>query len=1513
MARSSIQSSAQGMSSLLGSPQSVSGERKHPAVPLRLVFRCSALVLMSFGLAGSAHAASLYWVGAAGGNTSVASNWKTTNPTACGGGDAGAAPGSADVAIFDADCDNNAAIDANLSVAGIDLNLGYVGTVTQNAGITVTVGSSNYVQAAGTFSGGNSAITLQKFTLSGGTFTSTSGTLTFGTGIQETIFTVSGGTFTHNSGTVTCAHGSGGGHRLGTIDVVTSLTLNNLTINGVGNNDSCDVATGDTLVVVGTLTLTEGNLGGPGTVEVQGGMTHSSAFDGSNGDAGGASGLINITGAGTRTINITGGGNLTPLTLNAANVTLNGPTSGTTIVEGNLTIQAGTFVGGAGTVDLNGVFTQSGGTFTAPSGTFSIGTDNNETIFSISGGSFNHNSGTILFNHGGINVRTGTVNVVTSLTLNNLTINCPTAGSGMDIATGDTLIVAGTFTQTNGFLNGPGALEPRGNVTIATTADGGDVALTFAGTAAQTYTNNGGNEPDGTYTINKTAGTVTLATNMDISAVGQDLTVTAGTLNLAGFNLTVNDVFTLSASGTLQLQGGETVSTIDTVSSGSTVTYDGTASYTTALAAGNTYSNLTFNGSGGVWEPNGAVTVSGTLTLTAGTFDLDGQNLTNTGGSFVNNATLRLTGGETLTGFTNDTDSGTVAYDGAASYTSLVAGNSYNHLTFNGTGGSWIHTATLDVNGTLTITAGTVNSNGQNVTLAGDWSNSGTYTSGSNTVTFDGSGAQTLTTGGTGTGQDFQNLTVNKSAGTLSLATNALDVDGTLTVTAGTFSPGTLATTVGALTVGGGTFTGGSGTHDINGAVTISSGTLTATSGTMTVSGNFTHSGGTFTHNSGTVTLDGTDQTLSGATTFNNLSKTVTTARTLTFPSGASSTQTVVGTWTAKGASGALLSLRSSTDGTQWRIDPQGTRSIEYLDVKDSNNVNATGITTAGLNITDSGNNTGWNFNSAPSAANLTTPAQATDGSGYASFQTLLSDPDNNQTRLRVQYSLDDGSNWRQAYIASASSTAGNVTVSNGSTVTYQLTGIPTNRGNALLTVAWNTKHADNGGGAIDSRPTLVRVRVTPNDSTVDGTAVTSSRFQVDDEAPRGLTSFSVAASGSTLRASWTPVAEEDFSHYELWYGRESTAVAERDATLASEWDQDNDRALTKTATVSTTIAPLSPLPDGTYTVKLWAADAFGNEATLAARTVTIDTTAPTLASDLAKPPPSLEDIAERIRRGETPSRTPTALQLQELEKAAKIRRLREARNLQEFLERLLPQGAFERLDATIASVTKTLRSAARTAIRTVRTRLASLFGFSAREFAALRTLARQSKADPPDLSLAERRDAALSDLSGFIPKVTGRLVVTTTTLWSRIRGILVRAREERLTLATESERRVARLVAPAGRGLRAASVLVRGAVETARRVYAEPLRITDVSVADLTKTSAVVTWQTNRLARGKVNFGPSPLYGEERFEDSFTTRHRLVLRLLPRGTKIFFEVLATDLRGQHAFDAYYSFTTPGE
>ena len=119
------------------------------------------------------------------------------------------------------------------------------------------------------------------------------------------------------------------------------------------------------------------------------------------------------------------------------------------------------------------------------------------------------------------------------------------------------------------------------------------------------------------------------------------------------------------------------------------------------------------------------------------------------------------------------------------------------------------------------------------------------------------------------------------------------------------------------------------------GTVTVAgSGTLQSSTGTITVSenGNWSNSG-TFTPGNSTVEFAGTSHAINGSATFYNLKCTVAGGQ-LTFE--ANKTQAVTSTLTLTGTSGNLLRLRSSTDGTQWKINPQGTWSVNFVDVKRS-------------------------------------------------------------------------------------------------------------------------------------------------------------------------------------------------------------------------------------------------------------------------------------------------------------------------------------------------------------------------------------------------------------------------------------------------------------------------------------------------------------------------------------------------------------------------------------------------
>src|SRR5262249_11971959 len=115
---------------------------------------------------------------------------------------------------------------------------------------------------------------------------------------------------------------------------------------------------------------------------------------------------------------------------------------------------------------------------------------------------------------------------------------------------------------------------------------------------------------------------------------------------------------------------------------------------------------------------------------------------------------------------------------------------------------------------------------------------------------------------------------------------------------------------------------------------------------------------GTFNANAGTVTLTGSNQTITGTNTFYNLTKSVTSPATLTFPS--SVTTTILGALNLNGTAGNLLTLAPSAAATQWFLSVPVNTSATYLSVSYSTNPGGAIFCTTGC--VDGGNNYGWAF-----------------------------------------------------------------------------------------------------------------------------------------------------------------------------------------------------------------------------------------------------------------------------------------------------------------------------------------------------------------------------------------------------------------------------------------------------------------------------------------------------------------------------------------------------------------------
>jgi hypothetical protein len=195
--------------------------------------------------------------------------------------------------------------------------------------------------------------------------------------------------------------------------------------------------------------------------------------------------------------------------------------------------------------------------------------------------------------------------------------------------------------------------------------------------------------------------------------------------------------------------------------------------------------NITINGSQ-------ALTVSGSNTLTVY-------------GTFINNGTFSPgIGTVSFYATSNDTIGGTTS-------------TSFYNVNFRDLTSSVVKylTSNINVQGSLTLyPGGTLNMNGKNITIAGNWINNivagqGNFISGSETVTFNGSSTQAI--GGTTT-TTFPNLVISPGS-TVQLATSTI-VNDNFTVSSGTFN---LSSSSYLLTVSGnftnnGTFNAGNGT-----------------------------------------------------------------------------------------------------------------------------------------------------------------------------------------------------------------------------------------------------------------------------------------------------------------------------------------------------------------------------------------------------------------------------------------------------------------------------------------------------------------------------------------------------------------------------------------------------------------------------------------------------------------------------------------------------------------------------
>jgi len=301
-------------------------------------------------------------------------------------------------------------------------------------------------------------------------------------------------------------------------------------------------------------------------------------------------------------------------------------------------------------------------------------------------------------------------------------------------------------TYGSGYFNMTGQITVNGNMTLS-------------GTGASSNSKNinvGGN-------LNVGPGT-----NLEKAGGGADV------LSVAG-NLTVDDTIIMN-NNNFELDGGNS----DISGSGSII---GTGSV--IITAGN---KTVLSGTNLVIGPKfsieGAYTIinNGILTLEN---DLTGDVASS---KWINaaNSTLKIAGSFLTAGAGGILDASasgnTIEYHGSGDQTIKIASSNYYHLILS-TGGTKFLAANIEIDGNLTITGVTldVTGNNYNINLAGDWNNTGTLIEQNATLTFDGSGSQSITNT---SGETFYNLTVDKSFNDLTINDN-ITIDNILALTNG--------------------------------------------------------------------------------------------------------------------------------------------------------------------------------------------------------------------------------------------------------------------------------------------------------------------------------------------------------------------------------------------------------------------------------------------------------------------------------------------------------------------------------------------------------------------------------------------------------------------------------------------------------------------------------------------------------------------------------------------------------
>jgi fibronectin-binding autotransporter adhesin len=858
----------------------------------------------------------------------------------------------------------------------------YTGGTTVNSGV-LRIGVGGSLASTGALAVNHGTFDLNSQTQTVGALSGTGGTITLGSGSLTTNSSA-------NANLASVISGSGSLTKAGSGALI--LTGANTYTGGttVGGGVLQVTGSGTLGSTSGSVTVSSGTLDLGGTTQTQnGGVTLGSGSTVQNGTLS-SSGTFALNGAnvsavlaGTGGVLVTGGNGTSlysvstytgPTVIQVADSTLGlqgtasiANSSGVNVAQAEAIFSIAQVSGGGTSITSlsgNGVVNLGSNTLTLTnaSGTYSgliqgaggvTGQPAPGTLV-LAGGIETFSTGAQLA-FGTMIVEAGTLRLTTGVNFGNANSVLTVEGGTLDLGT-TTLTQLGSVTLTGGTIQN-GTLSSSifnlqsGTVSAVLTGSGA-VSKTTSGTV----TLSGANTYTGGTTI--TAGTLSISSDADLGTGG---TVMMGAGTALAFTATGNygHAVLLAGDPTFDIATGQTVTYGGVIADGASAgTLVKTDSGTLVLTGANTYTGGTVV-NGGVLRlgSGGSIASNGNLTITGGTFDLNGQ--TQTVGALSGTGGIITLGSGALT--TNSSNNTTLAavISGAGSLTkagsgtlTLIGANTYQGQTtvlagtvLLGPSGSLASSssafvasgATLDLEGhnqTLSTLAGS-----GNVTLgsgvltfsaqgnfAGAISGSGsivttspTILSGVNTFT----GTTTINTNLSLSGQgsfSFSSVVDNGNldiSGTNSgTATKSLSGSGsvtlgsrtlTLTNAADTFS-GTISGT-GGLQIGGGTETL-TNSNFYTGTTTISAGTLRISNGSIASSIVSVANGATLT---GTGKVGATGVASGGTLTpgFSTAPGTLTIAGNLTLASGSSFADTI----TASAAGLASVSGAASING----------------------------------------------------------------------------------------------------------------------------------------------------------------------------------------------------------------------------------------------------------------------------------------------------------------------------------------------------------------------------------------------------------------------------------------------------------------------------------------------------------------------------------------------------------------------------------------------------------------------